>query len=149
MNMTALQLVERFSALSAASNPSDITNMAVGQRRVMMILTLALTKLSDILNMCIGQNSTILIGCSSELMQGVAFPHVRSLDQAAPLPQDALCRPGQTIPKLACRTTWLALVSSQVLWALRWIWSIGQWMYVGLCRWRPISIRRLSPLEAL
>lgn len=40
MNMTALQLVERFPAPSAASNLSDITNMAVGQRRVMIILTL-------------------------------------------------------------------------------------------------------------
>ena len=45
MNMTALQLVERFSAPSAASSPSDITNMAVGQRRVMAILTLFLDKI--------------------------------------------------------------------------------------------------------
>ena len=43
--MTALQHVERFPALSAASNPSDITNTAVGQRRVMSILTLFLDKI--------------------------------------------------------------------------------------------------------
>ena len=43
--MTTLQPVERFPALSAASNPSDITEMAVGQRRVMFMLTLFLDKI--------------------------------------------------------------------------------------------------------
>jgi hypothetical protein len=44
MILTALQLVQRFPYSSEASNPSDITNMAVGQDRFVVILTFFLDK---------------------------------------------------------------------------------------------------------
>jgi hypothetical protein len=39
MDLAALQLVQHFPPSSKVSNPSDITKMAVGQNRVIIILT--------------------------------------------------------------------------------------------------------------
>lgn len=58
--------------------------------------------------MCIEQSSTTVIGSVVQLMQGIASPHVRSLDQAAPLPQDVLCNLNQATRLLqgALRQPW-------------------------------------------
>lgn len=136
MELTALQLFRGFPPPSAASYLSDITNMVVGQSRVMIISTLVLDKTVRYPRYV---HRTELDDCHWLCRAAYAGRRFATCPQPQPDDPSAAGRAsassnlGQTIPKLARRTTWLALLASRVSWALRWIWGVGQVMFVGLC----------------
>lgn len=134
MLLTTFQLVQRPSQLTLTSDLSDITNMAVGQSRVMVasdVLHLQSCPISSICASDRAQRLSLALSCS---LCRASLCHMSAASARRPVCRRAcFCDLGQTIPKLACRTTLLALLASQVSWALCWIWGVGQVMFVGLC----------------
>lgn len=129
VDLTALRLVQHLLHSSAASEPSDITNMAVGQDRVLIILTF----------------------CFERAVRSPQYVHRTELDDSHWLhhaghagrgfvtwPAALAKRPSilhQAMPKLVCRTLWsarltssLARLASSVLQGAMLEWGVGEWV---------------------
>jgi hypothetical protein len=134
MNLTALQLFQHSPHSPAALNPSDITNMAIGQNPVTTISTFFLdgaVRLPQYDHRTELDNSHWLYRAVL-LMQGVAPPHVRSFSQASRLPEDAAAL-GGLFPNRPVGQLGSLVLHCQPCEALCWIWSVGHDELVGLC----------------